>query len=105
MNINKLMTAVLTKKARGYTVKERTEEYVCCEGQLVLTKRKIQTKHIAPDINAVKALLQLGEMGQLDISNMSDDQLKTERQRLINMLSLCNDVEQCNNKEEDDVNR
>lgn len=104
MNINKLMTAVLTKKARGYTVKERTEEYVQCDDQLVLTKRKIQTKHIPPDINAVKALLQLSQLGQLDISNMSDDQLQIEKLRLINMLSLCDDVGGCNNKEEQDVN-
>ncbi len=105
MNINKLMTAVLTKKARGYTVKERTEEYVQCDDQLVLTKRKIQTKHIPPDINAVKALLQLNQMGQLDITNMTDDQLQIEKLRLLNMLTLCDEVGECNNKEEEDVNR
>ena len=35
-----LMEKILTKKAKGYTVKEKTDEYVVVDGVLSLTNAK-----------------------------------------------------------------
>lgn len=49
---------ILLKRAKGYTKKESVTEYVRDNesGELILSKKKISTKHIPPDINAIKLL-------------------------------------------------
>ena len=36
-----LLRQVLLKRAKGYTTKEKTEEYVVVDGEMTLTKRKV----------------------------------------------------------------
>ncbi len=70
----------LLKVALGCTVEEVTEEYATVDGQLTLTKRKNTKKDIPPDLKAVQMLLQ--EQG-LSEGDMSDEELETERTRLL----------------------
>ncbi|MBE7089457.1 MAG: hypothetical protein E7362_01475 [Clostridiales bacterium] len=79
---NKLKTALL-KKALGYEAKETIEEYVSDDGEIRLSKRKVTKKNVPPDITAIKMLL--GE-SQTDITEMTDEELLAERDRLLNIL-------------------
>ena len=88
MNYKQLLTKILLKKAKGYTVHEKTEEFVAVNGQVQLSKRKITTKKVPPDVNAIKALLQLTEE-QLDVCKMTDEQLAVEKLRLLKLLDIC----------------
>lgn len=99
MNSLKLMEKILTKKAKGYSVKEKTDEYVVVDGVLTLNKRKIVTKNVAPDISAVKALIELGSTAD-KVESLSDEQLQAEKLRLLQVLKLCENQENENiNKE------
>ena len=88
MNTAQLLTKVLTKKAKGYRVTETTDEYVVVDGVLTLNKRKTVTKSVAPDVSAVKALIELSSSEQ-GLEEMSDEQLQAEKLRLLNVLKLC----------------
>ena len=88
MSTLRLMEKVLTKKAKGYTVKEKTDEYVVVDGVLTLNKRKIVTKNVPPDISAVKALIELGSASD-NVETLTDEQLQAEKVRLLNALKLC----------------
>ncbi len=96
-----LMEKILTKKAKGYTVKEKTDEYVVVDGVLSLNKRKIVTKNVPPDISAIKALIELDNT--IDrVETLTDEQLQAEKLRLINVLKLCEmDAGENINKEKD----
>ncbi len=83
-----LLAKVLLKKAKGYSYREKTEEYGIVDGQPVLTKRKVTTKRVQPDVNAVKALLQLSDE-QADVTAMTDEQLAVEKLRLVRLLEIC----------------
>ncbi len=67
---------------------EKTEEFVATNGQVQLSKRKITTKKVPPDVNAIKALLQLSE-DELDVCKMTDEQLAVEKLRLLKLLDIC----------------
>lgn len=54
---NKKLLESVIKKAAGYESVETQEEYSLIEGEMTLTKRKITTKDIPPDITALKLLL------------------------------------------------
>lgn len=85
MNEEKKLKKALLKKALGYTADEVVCEYVLDEdGGEKLSKKKITKKHFAPDIAAVKMLLESYSLP--DISAMTDQELEEERQRLINKL-------------------
>lgn len=99
MQLKELVNKILTKKAKGYTTKEKTEDYAVSNGEAVLVKRKIVTKHVPPDINAVKALLQLADLNDGDINKMTDAQLEVERLRLIGLLQVCDQVSTEENKQ------
>ena len=88
MNYKQLLTKILLKKAKGYTVHEKTEEFVAVNGQVQLAKRKITTKKVPPDVNAIKALLQLSQE-EMDVCKMSDEQLAVEKLRLLKLLDIC----------------
>lgn len=75
----------LYKKALGYDAKEIVEEYACdSEGEVKLSKKKVTVKNVPPDISALKILID-GE--EKDLSEYSDEQLKTEKERLMKILA------------------
>ncbi len=71
----------LKKCAVGFGTSEVVEEYAVEDGELKLVKRKVTRRDIPPDIKAVRMLLD-GD----DVSAMSDEQLESERQRLLKCL-------------------
>ena len=76
----------LLKKAIGYDTTEVVEEFALVdEGEVKLTKRKVTTKSVPPDITALKLLMD--ENASVPISQMTDEQLEQEKQRLLNLLS------------------
>ena len=75
----------LIKKALGYDAKEVVEEYAQSDqGEVRLTKRKVTTKSVPPDVSALKILIE-GE-GLKPISQMTDEELEREKQRLLKLL-------------------
>lgn len=85
----KLKTA-LFRRAVGYDTTEVVEEFAETEeGEQRLTKRKVTTKNVPPDISAAKLLLELEEEGEkkYDLSFLSDEELQREKERLLSDLS------------------
>jgi hypothetical protein len=75
----------IAKKALGYDATEVVEEYVLSEqGEVQLTKRKVTTKSVPPDVSALKLLME--DSTEKDITEYSDEQLEQERQRLLKLL-------------------
>lgn len=70
----------LLKVALGFQVTEVTEEFAEVDGQLKLTKRKRTKKDVPPDLKAVQLLF--GE-GATAVSAMSDEELESEKKRLL----------------------
>ena len=87
INEKKLKKALI-KRALGYDADEVVEEYSFDEdGKAKLSKKKVTKKHFAPDISAMKILLErYGNMSKEEIELMSDEELKAERIRLIKLL-------------------
>lgn len=81
----------LTKKAVGYQTKEIVEEYQDDEGILKLTKKRVTKKHIPPDTQAARIVLEA--MEEAPIENMTDEELEAEKQKLIKILKEENDEE------------
>lgn len=77
----------LLKVALGYQVAEVTEEYAEVDGALKLTKRKRTKKDVPPDLKAVQILLDSREAGK-PIEGLSDEELETEKKRLLALLAL-----------------
>lgn len=75
----------LYKKAIGYSADEETVEY---SGDNEIIKRKVQTKHYPPDINALKTYI---ELTTDNLQKMSEDELEKEKTRLLNELKEVND--------------
>lgn len=85
---NKIKKA-LTKKAVGYQTKEVVEEYQEDEGILRLTKKRITKKHVPPDTQAARIVLEAIEEKPID--SMTDEELEAEKQKLIKILKEEND--------------
>lgn len=83
-DIRKKISKALAKKAVGYDAKEIVEEYQDDEGTLRLTKKKITKKHIPPDTQAARIVLE--SMENKSVSSMTDEQLNAEKERIINLL-------------------
>ncbi len=97
----KLMEEVLLRKAKGYSFEEKTEEFAVVDGEMTLVKRKVSTKYVQPDVGALKALAELtDDIG--DLSELTDEQLKTEKLRLLKLLKLCEDGKASDGIEEAD---
>lgn len=78
------MIDVLYKKAKGYDVEETTQEYVVDEeGNKRLVKEKTSTKHVPPDLSALKAYMELRDT---ELSRMSNEELEKEKIKLIKLL-------------------
>jgi len=74
---------VLIKKACGYETEEVVDEYALENGRPVLLKQKINKKTIAPDLAAIKLLIeQTGD----EYEELSEEELIKERDRLIGLL-------------------
>ena len=74
----------LTKKALGFTSEEVTEEYQEGDGEITLTKRKVIKKEVPPDMTALKILLD--EIAEKPITEMTDEELNAEKERLLTLL-------------------
>ena len=83
----KLKKALL-KKALGYDAKEIIEEFsIDKQGVKTLSKKKITKKHFAPDLTALKLLIEKFYPNiDLKISDMTDEQLLEEKQRILQLL-------------------
>ena len=76
----------LLKKALGYRYNEVIEEYSVDENGEKLTKKKVTTKDVPPDMSAVKILLDDLNLEHNDFEDMSDDELKIEIENAIKLL-------------------
>lgn len=85
----------LIKKAVGFQVEEVIEEFAVDEnGNQVLTKRKKTTKNVPPDVSAIKILLSYYDEKTFDELNaMTDDELRHQRDLLLQMLQKCDEKE------------
>lgn len=86
----------LLKVALGYQIAEVTEEYAEVDGALKLTKRKKTKKDVPPDLKAVQMLL-LGENNG-EYAQWSDEELETERQRLLAELDKAEPIKKTKKK-------
>lgn len=79
-----MIKEALLKKALGYDADDVVQEYTSMEGgDIVLAKKKITTKHYAPDVSALKLLLDRYYKTYKEIvCEMSDDALEEEKQKL-----------------------
>lgn len=74
----------LIKKALGYDATEVVEEYVGNDdGDVKLSKKKVTTKNVPPDMTALKLLL---DENQQQVGEMTDEELNEEKIRLLNLL-------------------
>ena len=102
MTNKELLTKILLKKAKGYSFKEKTDEYVVVEGKKQLVKSKVVTKRVQPDVNAIKALITLTD-DNIDVTKMTDEQLQVEKLRLIRLLNMCDEGKQPPTEPTDEV--
>lgn len=95
-----ILLDTLYKKGIGYTTEEVVEEYAGGEGGGELLKRKVTTKHVPPDLTALKSYIEYTKAeNQLD--SMTTEELEKEKIRLLNMLKLeeeRNEARKSNNK-------
>lgn len=81
--MNEEVEKALKKRALGYRTQETVVEYAEEDGKWKVKKKKVTTRHIPPEIAAAKALLECKER---DFSQMSDQELEEERERLMREL-------------------
>ena len=84
---NSQIKKLLTKLASGFEYTETSEEYIPDKetGDFVLSKRKITSHFVSPDLNAIKMLAELGADNQ-DYQNMTDDELISLKNQLVEKL-------------------
>jgi hypothetical protein len=82
---NKKLKEALLNKALGYTTQEITEEYGISGDDFVLQKRKMSTKSYPPDLSALQILLD-EEVEFNEFEKKSDDELKKEKERIVNLI-------------------
>lgn len=78
----------LMKKALGYRYNEVIEEYTIGEDGEKLSKKKVTTKDVPPDIAAVKLLLDSLNVEHNDFENMSDSELKNEIEKALSLIEI-----------------
>lgn len=72
----------VVKRACGYEAHETVEEYAIVDGSLELVKKRVTTKDVPPDISAAKLIFDSS-----DTDGLSDEQLETEKRRLLSELA------------------
>ena len=73
----------ILRKAVGYDVQEIVEEY---SGENELIKRKVSSKHMPPDMSAIKTVLDIKGQ-EKDFVNMSDEELEQLKTKLLGQLT------------------
>ena len=91
--------AALLKRALGYDTKEIVEEFQDEDGDVKLTKRKVTTKNVPPDISAVKMILDSVNENCKKVGEMTEEELKSEKERLLNLLKETDKNENGKDKE------
>ncbi len=83
-----MIKKALLKKALGYDADDVVKEYTGGEdGDIVLAKKKVTTKHYAPDVSAVKLLLDRYYKTYKEIvDEMTDEALEEEKNRLEKLI-------------------
>lgn len=81
MDKEELLKAVW-KRAVGYVTTETVEESSLVDGELRLTKQRVTSKEVQPDMTAAKLLLD----GFTEEDYLSDEELEKEKKRLIRQL-------------------
>ncbi len=78
----------LIKKARGFILEEVVEEYCKDEesNKMVLSKKKVTTKEVPPDTASIKFLIEYETLSKDRFSNMTDEELLIEKERLLKLL-------------------
>ncbi len=76
--MDETLKKALLKRAVGYIQKEIAEEYTSQDGKLILIKRKVTTKDIPPDLDALKIILN----EKKDYSSLSDEDLQAEWEKV-----------------------
>ena len=84
----KKIDSILLKKATGYFVEEKVEEY---DRENEVTKRKISKKYIPPDTAAIKAMLE--RSAENPLAGYTDEQLCELKKRLLEELEKINKKE------------
>ena len=94
--LDKDIEKALIKKALGYTQEETVEEYSKVDNDIVLSKKKVTKKEVAPDMTAIKFLMMVKDISDKEISKMSTKELLEEREKYRKILESYeeNDVEQ-----------
>ena len=87
--LNKVDEALLNR-AIGFSKDDITEEFSIVEDELVLVKKKKNTKYYPPELKAIEMLKE--EYGAVnEYSDMSLDELNKEREKLLEMLKEAED--------------
>ena len=77
------INSALLKKALGFDAKEIVEEYALdSEGEVKLSKKKVTTKCVPPDVSALKMLMDLAA----PLTSYTDEELEAEKRRLLDIL-------------------
>lgn len=84
---NSQIQRALMKIACGYEYTETTEEYVpnSEDNSCMLSKRKVTSHYVAPDLSAIKLLMNATQTNN-DLSSLSDDELLLMKNKLINEI-------------------
>ena len=87
-NCEEVLKSSLLKKAKGFILEEIIEEYSkdSEDKKLVLSKKKITTKEVPPDTAAIKFLIEMESLDKNKFSNMTDEELQKEKERLLKLL-------------------
>ncbi len=80
---------ILMKKATGYFVEEKVEEY---DRDNEVTKRKVSKKYIPPDTAAIKAVIDRSQENPL--AGYTDEQLAQLKKRLLEELKKMNEEDE-----------
>ncbi len=81
----KKIDSILMKKATGYFVEEKVEEF---DRENEVTKRKVSKKYIPPDTTAIKAVIE--RSAENPLAGYTDEQLGELKHRLLKELEKIN---------------
>ena len=84
----KKIKELLLKAAKGYQVNEVTVEYSEVNGHMQVTKRKEIKKEVPGDLKALQLLIESENLGLGSFSELSDEELDKEKERLLKQLKL-----------------